>query len=414
MKAASAPDVLVLTRHYAPEPTGSAPVIQEIAEWLAADGNSVRVVSVRPNYPGTEVFDGYRNGERDRAVENGVAVRRLATSPLRGAGLMARLGPESRFFIDLALGAATGRIQRAERVISLCPSILTTLGAILLVRRGGRHLAIVHDIQSGLGSALGSGPVKLVLPILRRIEAFALNRTDQIVVLSQAMQAALFDLGVRRPIAVLPPSIDTRRITPRPRPYDAPPTLLYSGNLGRKQGLEQLIDLAEVLSRLAPEVRMVIRGEGAMRQALTEDATSRALHNLRFAPLAPKDALSAALAEGDVHLVPQVASGSDFAVPSKVFAIMAAARPFVATAAPGSALDRLAEASGAFVCAAPADPVAFADAALALLADASLRQTMGERGRAYVQREVDTDVVMRRLSPLLSGASRAVLAPQPL
>jgi colanic acid biosynthesis glycosyl transferase WcaI len=254
----------------------------------------------------------------------------------------------------------------------------------------------------------------LVLPILRRIEAFALNRTDQIVVLSQAMQAALFDLGVRRPIAVLPPSIDTRRITPRPRPYDAPPTLLYSGNLGRKQGLEQLIDLAEVLSRLAPEVRMVIRGEGAMRQALTEDATSRALHNLRFAPLAPKDALSAALAEGDVHLVPQVASGSDFAVPSKVFAIMAAARPFVATAAPGSALDRLAEASGAFVCAAPADPVAFADAALALLADASLRQTMGERGRAYVQREVDTDVVMRRLSPLLSGASRAVLAPQPL
>jgi colanic acid biosynthesis glycosyl transferase WcaI len=113
MKAASAPDVLVLTRHYAPEPTGSAPVIQEIAEWLAADGNSVRVVSVRPNYPGTEVFDGYRNGERDRAVENGVAVRRLATSPLRGAGLMARLGPESRFFIDLALGAATGRIQRA-------------------------------------------------------------------------------------------------------------------------------------------------------------------------------------------------------------------------------------------------------------------------------------------------------------
>lgn len=405
MKVDAPPGVLILARHYAPEPTGSAPVIQQIAEWLAADGHEVRVVSVRPNYPGTEVFDGYRLGERDRAIENGVAVRRLATTPLRGAGLMARLGPESRFFIDLTLSAVTGTIPRAGRVISLCPSILTTLGAIPLVRRGGRHLAIVHDIQSGLGSALGSVPVKLILPLLRRLEAFALNRADHIVVLSEAMQSALLELGVRRPIAILPPSIDTRRIIPQSRPDGARPTLLYSGNLGRKQGLEQLIDLAEVLSRRAPEVRVVIRGEGAMHQALTDEATLRALHNLSFAPLAPNEALSAAMAEGDVHLVPQVSSGGDFAVPSKVFTIMAAARPFVATAAPGSALDQLAKSSGAFVCVRPGDPVAFADCTLALLGDARRRLAMGERGRAYVMREVDTDVVMRRLVPLLDGTA---------
>ena len=97
----------------------------------------------------------------------------------------------------------------------------------------------------------------------------------------------------------------------------------------------------------------MIRGDGAMRERLIASARERALPNIDFSPLAPRAQLSSALAQGDVHLVPQVASGGDFAVPSKVFAIMAAARPFVATAEPGSPLARLAEASGAFVCTAP-------------------------------------------------------------
>jgi colanic acid biosynthesis glycosyl transferase WcaI len=404
--SATQSEVLIVSRHYAPEPTGSAPVIQEIAEWLAGDGQAVRVLTVRPNYPGTEVFDGYRNGEKDRAVENGVRVTRLATRPVRGAGLMARLGPESRFFVDVAAGAVLDRFAPADQVISLCPSILTSLGALMLVRRRGRHVAIVHDIQSGLGSALGSGGLKVILPLLRRIEAFTLNRTDHVIVLSEAMKAALVELGVRRPISVLPPSIDTRRIVPAARPDAAPPTLLYSGNLGRKQGLEQLVDLAEVLARRAPQVRMVIRGDGAMRESLTEDVGRRGLANVGFSPLAPKAQLSSALAEGDVHLVPQVASGGDFAVPSKVFAIMAAARPFVATAEPDSPLGRLAQASGAFVCTPPQAPDAFADAVLGLLDDAPRREAMGRQGRAYVEREVDTDVVMRRLAPLLAKQSK--------
>ena len=376
-------------------------MIQEIAEWLAAEGETVQVVTVRPNYPGTEVFEGYRHGEHDAGLENGVNVRRLPTIPLRGAGLMARLGPESRFFFDLMVRGILGDIRPADRLISLCPSTLTPLGALMLVRRGGRHTVIVHDIQSGLGAALGSSGLKVIMPILRWLEAFTLNRADQVVVLSDEMKAALEQLGVRRPISVLPPSIDTRRIVPESRPVGAPPTLLYSGNLGRKQGLEQLLDMAEKLGGCAPDVRVVIRGDGAMRENLVEDARRRALANIAFQPLAPKSALSRTLAEGDVHLVPQVASGGDFAVPSKVFAIMAAARPFVATAEPDSALDRLASASGACVCVPPGQPTRFADAALGLLADKDRRRTMGERGRAFVMREADTDVVMRKLLPLL-------------
>jgi glycosyltransferase involved in cell wall biosynthesis len=43
----------------------------------------------------------------------------------------------------------------------------------------------------------------------------------------------------------------------------------------------------------------------------------------------------------------------------------------------------------------------FADAVLALMADEPRRQAMGERGRAYVMANADTEVVMRALAPLL-------------
>ena len=133
------------------------------------------------------------------------------------------------------------------------------------------------------------------------------------------------------------------------------------------------------------------------------EAKRRDLTNVVFMPLAPREQISAAFAEGDLHLVPQIADGGDFAVPSKVFAIMAAGRPFIATAQAGSSLDRLARESGGFVCVEPNAPDAFADKLLALMADQARRGRLGENGRAYVVREVDTDVVMRRLLPLLEG-----------
>ena len=74
--------ILVVTRHYAPEPTGSAPVMQQMAEWLAAEGETVRVITVRPNYPEARIFPGYEQGQHDDALEGGVQVRRWPTTPV--------------------------------------------------------------------------------------------------------------------------------------------------------------------------------------------------------------------------------------------------------------------------------------------------------------------------------------------
>jgi colanic acid biosynthesis glycosyl transferase WcaI len=391
---------VIITRHYAPEPTGSAPVLQETAEWIAATGATVDVITVRPSYPTENIFEGYAQGEKDHVVENGVNVRRWPAAAVRGTKLSARIVPETRFMLQLLVNRLTGKVAPSQKLISLCPSILTVLGALPIRARGGRHVVIVHDIQSGLGSALeGAG---LMMSVLRRVEAWTLNRVDHVVVLSSAMEQALRNLGVKTPALVVHPHIDTRAIVPLPRPEGAPPTCMYSGNLGRKQGLDQLLDMAEVMRNLAPDVRILIRGEGAIRTQLVERAETLGLTNVRFEPLVAKQDVSRSLAEGDVHLVPQLPGGREFAVPSKAFAIMAAGRPFVATAENGSPLADLAHSVGAGICVDSGDVRAFAEATLQLLHDDRRRAQMGAAGRTYVEAEADTRVVMNRIRALLN------------
>lgn len=390
-------EVLIISAYYHPEPTGSAPPISDLSFWMAEQGADLRVLTARPSYPAREVFDGYRQGERDQEVVRGVQVQRLGAHVGRGAGLVSRFRTEFSLFLRLCAARISGRARPARHVISVCPSVFVVLAANLFRRPGGRSLCIVHDIQSGLARGLKMGTGGAVLWALRSLEAWAYNSCDVVVALSEGMAAELRQLGVRRPIVVLPPQVDVRELTPLPEPAAAAPVLLYSGNLGRKQGLDQVLGLAAALRARGCPARIVIRGEGSERPQLEREAAEQGLTNVDFQDLAPRGALAQAMAEGVIHLVPQHPEGAVFAVPSKVFSIMGVERPFLATAKPGTPLWEIARASGAGVCVEPYDIEALAEAAERLLGDPALRRRMGQAGRAYAERNLDREVVCRRM-----------------
>jgi colanic acid biosynthesis glycosyl transferase WcaI len=375
---------LFVTQYYRPEWIGSGPYCGDMAEWLTTHDLDVRVLTGRPHYPGDAIFADYRSGARDREILEGVAVTRVPNRILNGGGAARRMITDAHFLLRSLVELARGRIHRQRLVVSLCPSILTVILGIVMTRRGGRHVAVIHDIESGLAEGLGMVGGNLVLKCLRMVERIALNRTDLVLVLSENMSRQLRARHVRTPIRVLPIWIDTDTIYPRDRQAQQPTTIVYSGNFGKKQSLSQILDLASVLQTARPDIRIVLRGEGREASALEETARSLGLRNIEFRPLLPPARLNQALAEGDIHLVPQNPHAADYAVPSKIFAIMAAGRPFIATAEPGSLLWRLREETDAFLCVPPNDPVAFADAILQLTNDDALRAEIGARGRAYV------------------------------
>jgi colanic acid biosynthesis glycosyl transferase WcaI len=380
----TASDILFVTRYFWPELIGSAPFTSDIAAWLAEQGHRTTVLSGLPHYPGVEVFPDYRDGQCRHEIVGSVMVERLHSGPPRKSSTLARIANEAGF-LWRGLGAlARRRVARHPVVLVLCPSILCVALGIAARRRGGVCIAIVHDIQSGLAERLGMGGGRLAA-LMRTAERLLLNRTDLVVVLSAEMKQQLQALGVTVPIDVIPLWVDTDQIQPVASEPHATIRVLYSGNLGRKQGLGQVVAMAQELATRRPDIEIVLRGNGNQFQELAAEIAHRRLRNIQLAELQPNEGLATALAAGDIHLVPQNPDAAAFAVPSKVFNIMAVGRPFVATALPGSTLWHLQQRSGAFLCVPPNEPWSFAEAVLKLADDEHLRQELGRRGRAFVE-----------------------------
>ncbi|MBY0322695.1 MAG: glycosyltransferase [Reyranella sp.] len=377
--------VLFVSRYYWPELIGSAPFSTDIAEWLAARGRPTTVVSGLPHYPHDDVFPAYRDGRCRRETVCGVAVERLSAGPPRGGSAAARIANEAEFLLRGLATLATGRVRRHPVVLALCPSILSVALGVAARRRGGVCVAVVHDIQSGLAEKLGMGGSRLGR-LMRAAERSILNRTDLVAVLSSEMKDQLRNIGVTVPIEVIPLWVDTDHIQEAaPAVARSGVRVLYSGNLGRKQGLGQVVELARELADRRLDIEIVLRGNGNQAGELLGQIKSLGLTNIQLAELQPNEALGTALAAGDIHLVPQRPDAAAFAVPSKVFNIMAVGRPFVATALPDSVLWRLQHQSGAFLCVPPDDPPTFAEAVIRLADDSRLRQELGRRGREFVE-----------------------------
>ncbi len=326
---------------------------------------------------------------------------RLGTWVPRRRSTAARIACEALFLLGGLLALATRQVRRRDLVVSFCPSILGVALGIAARRRGGCHVAIVHDIQSGLAQGLGMVGAGWFLRLMRWCERTVLNRVNLVAVLTPEMAVRLRRLGVTQPIEIVPIWVDTDRIRPAASGAGRRLTVLYSGNFGQKQGLEQIVALADELQSRRPELEIVLRGSGNKREQLVAEIAGRGLNNVRFAELLPPEALSQGLAMGDVHLVPQDPEAADSAIPSKIFNIMAVARPFVATANPGSSLWRLQDSSGAFVCVPPNQPGVLADAVLRLADDAALRAELGAKGRRFVEQHFAKETVLTGFRTLL-------------
>lgn len=392
---------LFVSQYYWPELIGSGPYCADMAEAIARHGVRVKVFTCRPHYPGGVVPQAYQGGSQDSQTRGAVGIERVPPRMPQERGAAGRIRSDLSYLMKGLRALMRGRISRSDSVVSFCPSILTVFLGIVATRRHGHHLAVVHDIPSGLAAGLGMVNNRFMVKAMRWLEKTVLNRVGTVIVLSHNMRRHLEEMGVRTPIEVLPLWVDTQKIRPLERPEPDPLTVLYSGNFGKKQSLDQIIELAAKLKNSEAPISVILRGDGSEAKTLAEAVSRRGLDNVSFKPLVPAERLAEGLAEGSIHLVPQDGSAADFAVPSKLFPIMAAGRPLIATARRDSLLWKLMEESQAILCVPSGDIDALTQAVEGLAADPELRREIGLRGRAFVTANHDKATILERFHELL-------------
>jgi colanic acid biosynthesis glycosyl transferase WcaI len=237
---------------------------------------------------------------------------------------------------------------------------------------------------------------KRVIAVASWLERATYQASDAVTVLSDdlrdnvAVKIAGRTGGDPAKIRVIPNFVDTEWIQPRDRENDyrreqgleGKTVVMYAGNVGFSQSLDLVLAAATSFVD-DPSVVFVINGGGSARPALEQQAAG--LANVRFVDMQPKSRLPELLAAADVHVVPLKRGLARSSVPSKMYSILAAGRPIVASVDPGTEVARTVEEAGAGLSVVPDDAEAFAKAVRRLVEAPAEAAEMGAAGRRWVE-----------------------------
>jgi colanic acid biosynthesis glycosyl transferase WcaI len=412
--------IAIISINYRPELTGISVYTTGLAETLAREGDQVDVYTAFPYYPHwrkSAMHEWLWYWSEDI---NGVRVRRHYLYVPRRPNALRRMIHELSFVFSATLGYLFG--PRADVTVIVSPSLFLGIPMAILARlKGSASLFHVQDLQPDAAVDLGMlkpGPVTDFFYWIERLTYRLCNRVSTI---SEGMRRRVTEKGVPADkVALLRnwANDDQVRVLPhetalrREWGLDGKFVVLYSGNMGVKQGLSDLLECAEVL-RAEREVAFVIVGDGGEKDALMAQAEERRLDNVQFRPLQTMERLGELLATADVAVIPQKAGVTDIVLPSKLANILASGRPVVAAAAQGTELAHILVDGDCGRVVPQGDPVRMAEALLDLRDDRELRARLGANGRRYMEAHLGrTAVVTQFRNELQALALRRPLAPQ--
>lgn len=405
--------IAIISINYHPELTGISVYTTGLAEALAREGDQVDVYTAFPYYPhwrksATHEWLWYWS-------ENihGVRVRRHYLYVPRRPNALRRMIHELSFVFSATLGYLFG--PRADVTVIVSPSLFLGIPIALLARlKGSASLFHVQDLQPDAAVDLGMlkpGPVTNFFYWIERLTYRLCNRVSTI---SEGMRrriaekcvpgekiALLRNWANDDQVHILPHDTELRNEWGLAGKF----VVLYSGNMGIKQGLGNLLDCADAL-RAERDVTFVIVGDGGEKEVLVREAEMRNLDNVCFRPLQPMERLGELLATADVSVIPQKAGVADIVLPSKLANILASGRSVVVAAAQDTELAHIIRDGDCGRVVPQGDPVRMAEAILDLRDDAELCARLGANGRHYMETHLGrTSVVAQFRSELLALAS---------
>jgi glycosyltransferase involved in cell wall biosynthesis len=183
------------------------------------------------------------------------------------------------------------------------------------------------------------------------------------------------------------PNADVRRRVRQELALGEGPVVFTAGRLVRKKGFEYLIDAARILALAHPAVRILIAGDGDLRDELTHRAASVAPAHVTLLGNRSQSDIARLVAAADVVAVPSVRdeAGNVDGLPNFALEALASATPVVATRAGG--LPQAIEDGTNGLLVPERDGAALAAAIGALLSQPEWARTLGDSARARVIRE---------------------------
>lgn len=344
----------------------------------------------------------------------GVWVERVShyipSLPLTG---LKRICLDASWLLAIMLRSWSTR-QRPRAVMVVAPPFLVgLLGLFLGWRWGVPVIYHVQDLQIDAALDLGMLPRRLG-GVLSWLERLIISRVDLVTTVSLAMARRIRTKSeTRRRVRLFPNWVDPEAVATRGSAMNFREqwlvgdriVVMYSGSLGRKQGLEVLIDAIALIGH-GCSLQVIIAGDGPERVGLEALVRARELTNIRFCDLVAADRLGDFLSAADIHVIPQRRAAAGSVMPSKLLNIMAVGRPVVVTADLDTDLAHAVRASGGGLVVEPESPQALARALERLAYNRTEREDCGAAARRYVLARYGIDRVIGAFAQAVTAIVR--------
>lgn len=395
--------ILLYGINYSPELTGTGRYSGEMGSWLASNKHDVRVITAPPYYPEWRIHPGYSVWRYGVNEEKGLRVIRCPLYVPARPRLLSRLLHLGSFALSSAFAVLAQARWKPDVIIMVAPTIGCAPAALCLsLLTGARSILHIQDYELdamlGLGMASDGGWRKLVLWAERHI----LRAFDRVSTISPGMIRRAKEKGVTpEKVLFFPNWSDIAKFQNQSKSCELLNRLgldpnrqvaLYAGNIGEKQGLEIVVEAAELVQQNS-DLQFLIVGEGAGKARLMALAAEKGLSNVYFGPLQPDAVLPSLLASADCHLVVQKRGAADSVLPSKLTNILAMGGNAVITADADTSLGQLCQTHpGIAICVMPESVKAIVDGVYAAMALPRRNQIAA----AYAAEHLDKDRILDR------------------
>lgn len=343
--------VLIYSLNYSPELTGVGKYNGELATFLSGGLAHTHVLTAPPYYPEWKIHKGFEN-TYSTSNDVGVHVFRVPLYVPSNFSALKRLVHLISFSLSSGFRLLSLFKLKPDVVFLVQPTLFCAPATLLYCKlTGAKSLMHIQDfeVDAMFGLGMGNG---FVAKVARTYERWCLKHFDIVSSISYSMLQNAEAKGVEPSRQLFFPNwADTNFVTPEVDGSsirqawgyaETDKVVLYSGNIGQKQGLGVVLEAASAMSD-KPEVRFLLIGQGAHAAVLKQKAEKMGLKNIDFKPLQPWEDVPAILAMADVHLVVQKKGAADAVLPSKLTNILSAGGHALVTAESGTELGKIAE-----------------------------------------------------------------------
>ncbi len=386
-KGTSGLKVLLVAMNYAPELSGTAPYTTAWATDMARRHHVVALTGP-PHYPEWRIHDGFGRWRQDSVIDD-VFVRRLRHFVPAKTSTVGRIVHETTF----AARVLAQRTGRPDVVVAISPPLFGAAAASRIAHRFRVPFGVVvQDIYSEGVRELGSDSPKAnrAAEAMRRLESRVLRSANAILTIHDQFATTLRvrhgarpeDITIVGNWAHIPPATKARADQRASMGWGGDEyVVLHAGNMGAKQGLENVVEAARLADTQNLPLRYVLMGDGNQRPSLERAAMG--VRRIQFLPSSDSSTYADILAAADLLLVNERPGVAEMSLPSKLTSYCAAGRPILAATGGTGATAAVVTASGAGLVVPPGEPATLNEAVLTLSEDPAGGAELGRRGKTH-------------------------------